>query len=243
MIIDFEITDDNTTTYKNLLIRKDNLKKECEIIWISYIHELGGLIEELLNVKIECIALKKKIAYCKSKQNRNEPVVLSDMEFEIEAELSDYFDELKNIQTIKAAELSHLSEYEVQRVKKLYRRIAMMIHPDLHPDLFNNPEICELWNKAKDAYNINDYEQLKEAEFLIVQAIKSYADTEEKCEIENIDEKIEKLRKEIKFIVSSDPYRLKFLLQDNELLKEEKENLKEEIETYNNYREDRKSVV
>ena len=235
MNLDLEMTDNKIDTYKNLLLRKDSLKKESELVWLEYVRKFGNLIEELMKIKIECISLKKKIAYCQAKQNRNEKILSSEMNFEIETELADYYEELGKIQFMKNSEGTPISDYEFLQIKKLYHKIATMIHPDLHPELFDKFEIAELWNKAKNAYISNDYEQLKETEFLIIQAIKKYSDTEEIYEIENIDEKIENLRKEIEKIISSDPYQYKFLLKNTELMEEEKNAIKNETEQYQKY--------
>lgn len=235
MNFDLEMTDSKIDTYKNLLLRKDFLKKESEIAWLEYVRKFGNLIEELLKIKIECISLKKKIAYCQARQNRNEKIFLSEMESEIEAELTDYYEELEKMQFVKNSKSTPISNYELLQIKKLYRKIAMMIHPDLHPELFDKFEIAELWNKAKNAYIANNYEELKETEFLIVQAIKKYSHTEEIFEIKNIDEKIEKLRKEIEKIISSDPYQYKFLLENADLIEEEINSIKNETEQYRQY--------
>ncbi len=169
------------------------------------------------------------------RQNRNEKIFLSEMESEIEAELTDYYEELEKMQFVKNSKSTPISNYELLQIKKLYRKIAMMIHPDLHPELFDKFEIAELWNKAKNAYIANNYEELKETEFLIVQAIKKYSHTEEIFEIKNIDEKIEKLRKEIEKIISSDPYQYKFLLENADLIEEEINSIKNETEQYRQY--------
>ncbi|MBD5583648.1 MAG: hypothetical protein HDQ88_00995 [Clostridia bacterium] len=238
MNFDLEMTDNKIDTYKNLLLRRDSLKKEGDLVWLEYVRKFGNLIEELMKIKIECIALKKKIAYCQAKQNRNEIIVASEMEFEIETELADYYDELGKILFIKNSEGTTISDYEFLQIKRLYRKIAMMIHPDLHPELFDKFEIADLWNKAKNAYLSNDYEQLKETEFLIIQEIKNYSDTAENCEIENIDAKIENLRKEIEKIISSDPYKYKFLLENTKFMEEERNTIKNETEQYRQYIEE-----
>ena len=55
------IDEAKTTRYKELLIRRDTLKKECKLIWLQYVKASGTLLETLFRQKIECIALKKKI--------------------------------------------------------------------------------------------------------------------------------------------------------------------------------------
>lgn len=235
MNFDLEISDNKIDTYKNLLLRRDSLKKESKLIWLEYVRKFGNLIEELLKVKIECISLKKKIAYCQTRLNRNEIILSSEMESTVETELADFYEELGKIQNIKNSAGAPISDYEYLQIKKLYRKIAMMVHPDINPELFDKLEIAELWDKAKNAYLANDYEQLKETEFLIVQAIKKYSGTEKKLDIENIDEKIETVRKDVEKIVSTDPYQYKFLLENAELVEEEQILLKEEIESYRQY--------
>ena len=48
--------------YEELLLRRDNLRKQAENYNLAYIREFGDLIEEEFRIKIECIRKKKEIA-------------------------------------------------------------------------------------------------------------------------------------------------------------------------------------
>ena len=220
--------------YRDLLIARDALKKEEGRIWQEYVWQFGSLLEELFRARIECVALKKKIAFCQRKLNRREEIVLCDMETAVQTELSSYYEELELLLAQKNSSRGRLlSSFEVLQIKKLYRKIVFLIHPDLHPDLFEKEEIRELWGKAEEAYACNDLKKLEEAEFLIREEIRREGVPSEPPKTEGLGEKIEQLREEILQITSGDPYQYKFLLEDKSLAEEERSRLEEEIAQFN----------
>ena len=232
------IDEAKTNRYKELLIRRDTLKKECELIWLQYVKTFGTLLETLFRQKIECIALKKKITYCQSRQNRKESVDFNEMERSVQAELTDYYDALKEICEAKDVETTPVSPCDMLQIKKLYRKIASLIHPDLHPELFQRRDIQELWQQAKAAYASNDLAALQDAEFLILEAIGSTPDCKAPEAIENIDKRIAALQEEIAQIIATQPYQYKFILLDSSLVAEEQQLLTEEIASYQSYRQE-----
>ena len=50
--------------YESLLLQRDQLKKEALLYRRAYIHEFGKLINQVFEKKIECIRIKKSIAFC-----------------------------------------------------------------------------------------------------------------------------------------------------------------------------------
>lgn len=224
-----------TDRYKKLLIRRDTLKKESELFWLQYVKEFGVLLEELFQCKLDCIALKKRIAYCQSKINRKERVDLAEVENFVQIELTEYYDTLQTIRSAKDAVSTPISSYDLLQIKKLYRKIASIVHPDLHPELFQKEEIRELWQRAKAAYDANDLPALQDAEFLLLQAI---GNEHVPTAIENIDDRIDALQNEIKRILTTRPYQYRYILEDLSLVAEQKQELTEEIDTYRHYKKD-----
>ena len=97
--------------YEEVLLRRDNLKKEAEQYHISYIREFGYLIEESFRLKVECIRKKKEIAFCQRLANMGKPINRNDLTAFIEKEMQQYYDELQSvINDVKTAKNSaHVS--------------------------------------------------------------------------------------------------------------------------------------
>ena len=60
--------------YEELLLQRDQLEKEAHSYQQAYTRELGDLIVEVFQLKIDCIALKKSIAFCVAARNRGEDI-------------------------------------------------------------------------------------------------------------------------------------------------------------------------
>ena len=58
--------------YENLILQRDRLEKEAEQYRMEYFREFGELITDAFQARIDCIALKKSIAFCQAKRNAGE---------------------------------------------------------------------------------------------------------------------------------------------------------------------------
>ena len=232
---------DNKTlldNYKTLLLKRDALHKEEQIYQFAYFKTFGELLEERYSLQIECIKCKKIIAYCLSKRNRGSCIFSGELNAYIERELTPYYENLKVLSVIRKAEQEKIPQLEYLKIKRLYRKLAMMLHPDMHPSLANNLEILELWEKIKHAYRCNDYVALQETEVLAAALIEKYLKTEQSVDVEDLEGKVTLLRTEIDKIVHEEPYIYKYLLDDDEAVEERKIEIGEEIEEYRNYLEE-----
>ena len=221
--------------YKTLIVRRDRLKKEQELIYLNYIRTFGELLEKRFSLKIECIKIKKMISYYQTAINKGEYIDKETIMRWIDCGLEEYYDELKQLIRIKDCKGDAVSEVEFYKIKKLYYKIAMKVHPDVNPELFKNQEVVELWGKVQSAYCRNDYKELKEAEVLLSGILKKYKDSELSVEIEDIENKIAEVQREILEIINTDPYRYKYLLNDDDAVEEYKMELKEEVCGYEEY--------
>ena len=221
--------------YRMLIVKRDRLKKEGELYFQEYIRRFGELIEENYTLKMECIKCKKIIAYCIACENKGERVYMEELQEHIETIMQNYYEELRIIFNIVNAKTQCISEFELHKIKKLYYQIVNMIHPDLHPKLFAHKEISSLWEQAKEAYENNDFEKLKETEILIVGAIKKFGGEERKIEVENVKWKLSEIRTEIDKIINSDPYMYKYILEDEDAVSERKSEMRQENEEYEEY--------
>lgn len=221
--------------YKKLVFKREKLRKDAQMFWIDYIKEFGDLIEKEITLKIECIKLKKTIAFCQAKKNRGEIVLSAELDTYIESTLKDYYDELQTIVEVKNAPIATVAEIDYYKLKKLYRRLAAMLHPDLHPSLFAYEEVIELWNRIANAYKCNDYEELQSLEVLAADVLKRYEQDDSAITVENVKAKIALLKVQIDEIIHTDPYRYKELLRDDDAVAEKKRELQNSIDEYEEY--------
>ena len=227
-------TDSQYDEYKSLILKRDDLKKKAFQYQEDYYREFGYLLKESFTLKVECIALKKKISYCQMCVNQNKKIISSDLDAHIEMVMEEYYEELDElIKHVKFAdEASSITLKDLQEIKKLYRHIVKKIHPDMHPELFKLDGVKELWNRTRVAYTCNDLKELQEI-LILVDALDANNTT---VQIEHIDEKIEEIKKEIDAILNTNPYQYKYLLEDTEEVHHKKDELKEEIKEYIAYK-------
>lgn len=219
--------------YESLLNDKSNLEKECELISLAYIKEFGEEITKLFSLKVEAVTLKKKIAFCISKQYQNKPIYSYELNNYIDEEIASYqlkLNELRDYYASSKEDRDTISYSDLARIKKLYYRIVHLIHPDLHPEYRNEIVIRDLWNKSVDAYKRNDYTTLVEAYDQIMLYV-----SDNDISIDDIEDKIAKIKDKINDIKNVAPYTYKYILDDNEETKSFHEQLQNEIKDYEQY--------
>ena len=129
-----------------------------------------------------------------------------------------------------------ISMLDAEEIKRIYRRVAKRLHPDICPLTAENPELMELFQKVLMAYRANDLKAIREAETLINHFLQELGEEPFSGEIENLPEKINDLETEISNILSTEPYSFKLLLEDDEAMEKKHKELDEEIEYYRNYK-------
>ena len=224
--------------YEELLLQKEQLGKEAFTYQQDYINEFGELINEVFATKIECISLKKKIAYCQAVINRGESVDVSAMESYVSSQMSAYYKQLEDM--IKAfGAASHRKPISISdslEIKKIYRRIAKILHPDISPLTEQYPELYDLYQRVMLAYNCNDIEELRDLEVLINKALNNIGIDSLNINVPDIGEKILKLEKAINTILTTEPYTYKELLESPEKIYKKKTELSAELEEYKKYK-------
>lgn len=229
--------------YKNLILKREKLRKDAQRFWVEYIKEFGELLEKEYSLKIECIKLKKMIAFCQARQNHGATVFRAELDAYLELTMEEYYDELAMLVEVINVKTTPIAYIDYYKIKKIYRKLAIMLHPDLNPALFEHEEITELWDRVSSAYENNDYEEMQALEILVAEAVKKYGQSEPKIVVENMDAKIALLRVEIDDIVHNDPYRYKELLRDEEAVSEKKLELQSTINEYEEYLTELKAEV
>ena len=231
--------------YEELLLRKDKFEKEALMWYDEYIRVFGKYHIDLFELKVECIRLKKVISLAQMEINRGEVPIIEKINSIVSEQMTSYYEELEMLvkehdASVKAAVIP---AHKVQKVKKIYRDIAKVLHPDINPKTNEDPNLLELWNRTVIAYKCNHIEEMEELQVLVNNALKEKGIDVSKVVIPNIEEKIKQLEGKINAIITTDPYNYKFLLEDKEETDQRIKDLEEEIEEYGKYKKDLEKVL
>lgn len=217
--------------YVRLLLEKEKIVKTNFQVQQRFIELFGDLRLEMLKVEIEIAKIKKEMEYLVRKKNRNESYDLEEMDDFVNQALEGMraqYERMKEEQT-QLKNKKMLSQEEVKEVKRLYRRLVKLVHPDLNPH--QTKEQKELWHQLQEAYQNNDLAWLRELNVLIVFKTKGH----EEVEIEDIEDKIEAVREEIALLKEEDLYQMRELVFDEEWIEAYKEQYERERSDFEVY--------
>ncbi len=223
--------------YEELLIHREDLRKQAYQYERAYEREFGDLILELFNIRLKCIRKKMTIEFCQVFVNRGESVDQDALQEHLEIELGDYNKRLKEMirenEALKAAE--RVTEADMLKIRRIYHRLVKKIHPDINPVTANNGELKDLWQRLIIAYKCNDLKEMEETEILVNLLLDKLMPDTMEITINDIDGKITEIESEIEKIKSTDPYQYKFLLEDITAVSEKRAELRREIKEYETY--------
>ena len=231
--------------YEELLIRRDNLKKEAFILQRQYVAEFGDLIIEVFEKKLECIKKKKTIEFCQRKLNYGKSIDQDELQAYLDEEMKEFQARLNDMikDTESAKKREKVSEIDLIKIKKIYHKLVKLIHPDINPLTSENEALYDLWQRIQIAYNCNDLKEMEELEVRVTTTLEQLGVGNLEIEIPNIDDKIAELEKEIVTIMETDPYQYKFILEDPKAVEEKKQSLREELQSYIEYSEQLDNIL
>ncbi len=204
----------NEEIYESLLLYKTELEKECHDIELEYYAKFGEPLLALLKLKLETAKTKQRIAYCQKMKNQGLIPDDEEMERYAKSNCADAYLEFvrasaKKKQANRCNEGPYLKPEEISQSKKLFRALMKMLHPDIHPELANNPLACSIYEHALAAYKQNNVHQIVE-----LYDLASMQFGKEDVEIDGVEEKIAKLKEEIGEIETHKPYIYRVYLED-----------------------------
>ena len=223
--------------YEEVLVRRDEMKKEAFQYERAYVREFGDLILEVFQMKLESIKKKKTIEFCQAYANRGLSVDQDALQEYLANELAEYKAQLdRMIADNKAAKKSNvITEVELLKIKRIYHHLAKKIHPDINPATNENEKLRGLWQMMLVAYNCNNLKEMIEIEVLVNALLEKLNLGAFDITIPDIDEKIAEIEAEIEKIRSTDPYQYKYILEDEIAIEEKKEDLRRELKEYEDY--------
>lgn len=223
--------------YEALIQKRDELKKEAFCYQREYTREFGDLIVKTFEKKIECIRKKKMIEYCQMAKNHGLPVDQEELQKYLNQEMAVLQMQLNDMiaDAKRARDSVILPKKDIMEIKRIYRRIAKRIHPDMNSFVQDNEKLLDLWQRVVIAYKCNNLKELQEAEVLINMVLSDMDEPMPGIFILNIEEKITELQNEINEIQTTKPYTYKYLLLDEDKKNEKRLEISNEYQEYKEY--------
>lgn len=221
--------------------RDELLFQICPNIEAEYMGLLGALEYEALELEEKIRELKRKIEIIREKIAKQEPVILHEIEAQIEEEYKKYAENLlsfKNDLNEASARLNSekLSSEHTKELKKIYHKIAKQLHPDLNENLTDDQK--QLFFKAAEAYKTGDLTLMRMLD-VVTEGVDVSAEIPKENAVENLEKRRDKIRLDvdmmkelIRNIKGSYPYKYKEIIEDKQKVCEMQEKLRNIIGTY-----------
>ena len=177
--------------YRSLIIKRDELKKQVEENQKDNYQMYADSYKEYYSLMVECIFLKKRIAYCQRCKNHHIKIYKEELEGYMDAVKEDYMHELEKLRTHKKIVKQHLSDEDMKQAKKIFKRIIKRIDQD-HP----------LWERALESYRYNNLNDLIDIEMLVDYEKQSIR---KKSDMTYLTTQRERIKKEIESIENREP--------------------------------------
>ncbi|MGN0328529.1 MAG: hypothetical protein ACI4D4_06075 [Lachnospira sp.] len=228
------------TELSMLMLERDELRFViCKNIEMEYMLKLGSLEYKAYESQCNAMRLKRKIELIQAKKNRQEKVNLSKIDETLDAEFFEYQQKLnqqidKMNDAIKYSRAERLSDEDNKELKKLYRKIVKVLHPDINPKV--SPAQVQMLDNAVNAYKNGDLATLRIIDEMVgehrLPEKHHDAYTRLKEEKERLDRILGDIRESINKIKSEYPYCVKDILEDEKKVEQKKMELEEILKQY-----------
>ncbi|WP_297983964.1 hypothetical protein [uncultured Chryseobacterium sp.] len=206
-----------------------------------YATKIGKFEIELLELKIELKALKKKIQLAHQEINLGKYPNFEEIDERVNEMTKEAYREIveeKDKLAFGKAVLSNLgSPEDSMELRKIYRNIAKKLHPDINPHLSKQQK--EIWQLFQNAYKNGDLDKMKALEIVYQDDLKNTENNTDELSIENIllqtamlTQGIKELEEQKKLLESEFPFKIAEEIRDEEWVKEQQDRLQREIDEF-----------
>ena len=236
------------TELSMLMLERDELRFViCKNIETEYMLKLGSLEYKAYEAQCAALRLKRKIELIQARKNRQEIINLTVIDKTLDEEFLEYEKKLneqveKMNDALEHSKGEYLSEADNKELKKLYRKIVKVLHPDINPDV--TVAQVKMLDNAINAYKNGDLKSLRIIDEMVgdhkLPEKHQDALTQLKEEKKRLNRMVTSIQESINKIKSEYPYCVKDILEDDQKVKHKKVELeellkqyKELVETYN----------
>jgi len=203
-----------------------------------YVIKIGKKQLELLEIRMEVKGLKKRVELAIAYVNRNESIDWNTIELIVNQLLSDDMSkimaEADKIDKANFLLSNLLSPERSAELRKLYRKLAKELHPDVNQSLTEQQK--NLWYAVRRAYESGDLESMRALSVMANDSLTDldnsdkFSNDDLNTQIELLKAGIEKLLSEIKQIRSTFPFNIEKELHNEEWVEEQNRKTEQQIQ-------------
>ena len=228
------------TELSMLMLERDELRFViCKNIETEYMLKLGSLEYKAYEAQCAALRLKRKIELIQARKNRQEKINLAVIDKTLDEEFLEYEKKIneqveKMNEALERSRAEYLSEEDNKELKKLYRKIVKVLHPDINPAV--TAEQVRMLDNSVNAYKNGDLKTLRIIDEMVGdhKLPEKHQDvlTQLKEEKERLDRMLTFIKESIAKIKSDYPYCVKDILEDENKVEQKKTELEELLKQY-----------
>lgn len=228
------------TELSMLLLERDELEFViCKNIESAYYLKLGTIEYKAYETECAALRLKRMVELVQARINRQEKVIIADVERVLDEEFAEYQRKLnrqieKMNEALERSRSRILTDAEAEELKKLYRSIVKRLHPDVNPNVTQAQ--LRLLTNAISAYKNGDLAAMRIIAAMVAEPVlpdrareAMHMLTEESRRLETM---LSSVRVQIADIKSRFPYTVKDIVEDPQKEQQRREEIESALAQY-----------